>query len=252
MPVGDTTADGQVWHQIFADDFGDEGTPLGRSCNDPRAFPRTTPSWDAYPWPWRGTPPEGVYCPGRTTSIHDGVMDIWLHSERFDGAWHHLIDAPVPVIKGYPSGNGQLYGRYVIEFHQPRSFPMFHVSWLLWPDSNNWPTDGEIDFPEADTSRTISAFVHWRGSTSGSTQDPYSTDTPIFGGWHQAIIEWLPSRCTLILDGRAIGNTTNPAIIPQTRMHLVIQNGIRKHATLDNTTQGHILIDWIAIYAPEG
>jgi chitodextrinase len=248
MPVGDITG----WHQIFADNFGTENVPLGTTCGDPNGFPHTLTNWSAYPYPWKGTPTWGTYCPERTTSIHDGVMDIWLHSESVGGTMLHLIDAPMPKIAGYTDTNGQLYGRYVIRYEEPSAFSMFHASWLLWPNSGVWPGDGEIDYPEGDTnSGTTQAFMHWQGGTSGASQDAYSTGVPMYGVWHTAVIEWLPSRVTFILDGKIVGNSTDTTKIPSTPMHFVIQNGGSfSVSSPDNTSQGHIYIDWVAIYKP--
>ena len=253
MPSGDVTVNGQAWHQVFADNFpSTENVGLGSSCGDTNAFPHAanvTAKWTAYPWGWSGTPTWGSYCPERTTSIHDGVMDIWLHSEQIGGVWKHLIDAVEPRFSA-GSGDSQLYGRYVIRYEEPTSFPMFHVSWLLWPDSNTWPGDGEIDFPEADTNgSSTSAFMHWQGGTSGGSQDAYTAAAAIYGVWHTAVIEWLPTRCSFYLDGNLVGNSTNTSHIPDTPMHYVIQNGGSFGATPDNTSNGHILIDWLAIYS---
>jgi beta-glucanase (GH16 family) len=180
------------------------------------------------------------------------MMDIWLHTESVNGAATHLIDAVLPKFGSGSSyyGSGQLYGRYVIRFKSD-AFNMYHASWLLWPNSGSWPGDGEIDFPEGDLNSNINAYMHWQNGTSGASQDAYSTNVP-FGGntWHTAVIEWLPSRCTFILDGTTIGNSTNTSRIPNTPMHLVIQNGGSFGQTPDNTSQGHIYIDWITIYKP--
>jgi chitodextrinase len=247
VPLGDISG----WHQIYADNFASENVPLGITCGDPNGFPHTLTNWNAYPYPWKGTPTWGTYCPERTTSIHDGIMDIWLHSENVGGTMLHLIDAPMPKIAGYPNTNGQRYGRYVVRYEEPTSFPMFHVSWLLWPNSDTWPRDGEIDFPEGDTNGSTWGFMHWQDATSGSQQDAYSTGVPLYGTWHTAVIEWLSSRVTFILDGRVVANSTDPTKIPHTAMHFVIQNGGSFGvSTPDNTSQGHIYIDWVAIYAP--
>jgi Glycosyl hydrolases family 16 len=251
MPVGDTTVSGQAWHQVFADNFpSNEDVALGSTCGDSTAFPHAanvSTKWTAYPYGWKGTPTWGSYCPELTTSIHDGMMDIWLHSATVNGTMLHLIDAVEPRFSS--GGGSQLYGRYVIRYEEPVSFPMFHLSWLLWPDSNVWPGDGEIDFPEGDTNQaTTNAFMHYQGATSGGQQDAYTAQTPISGAWHTAVIEWLPSRCTFILDGKTIGNSTSH--IPDTSMHYVIQNGGSFGVTTpNNTSQGHIYIDWVAIYA---
>jgi hypothetical protein len=251
MPVGNVTINGQYWRQVFADNFpASENIGLGATCGDPHAFPHAANvagKWNAYPWGWSGTPTWGSYCPERTTSIQNGVMDIWLHSESVNGTMKHLIDAVAPRFAP-GAGNSQLYGRYVVRYREPSSFPMFHVSWLLWPDSNVWPQNGEIDFPEDNTNQgTTDGFMHYMNGTSGGAQDAYRANTPFYGAWHTAVIEWLPNRCTLILDGQTIGNSTSR--IPSTSMHYVMQTGGAGGVTPDNTSQGHILIDWVTIYA---
>jgi glycosyl hydrolase family 16 len=252
MPPANMTARGQTWHRIFADSFNNQNTPFGKSCGDPKAFPKTTPKWDAYPYPWHGEPNGGSYCPGLTTSIRNGRMDVRLRRAQIGGSSIYVIDAALPRVAGRSAFKGQLYGRYAVEFYAPRAFPMFHVSWLLWPDSNAWPRDGEIDFPEADTDgSTIGAFMHRQGGTSGGDQDAYIVHTPFYGAWHTAAIEWLPTRCTFILDGKVIGNSTDAATIPHTPMHLVLQSGLSNdESSGSGNPRGDIYIDWVEIWKP--
>jgi hypothetical protein len=253
MPVGNVTVGGQAWRQVYADNFpSSENTPLGGYCGDPNGFPHKLSNWYAYPYPWRGTPNWATYCPERTTSVHDGVMDIWLHSESVAGVMQHLITAPLPRVAGAPLYSGQVYGRYAVRYQEPTAFPMFHVSWLLWPDSNYWPQDGEIDFPENDTdSSKTGAYLHWLGASVGTQQDPYEPLVPFAGPWHTAVIDWLPSRVTFYLDGQVIGNTTDTWKITNRPLHWILQtNGSSFVAGPDNTSQGHIYIDWLTMYAP--
>src|SRR5207247_8275784 len=93
------------------------------------------------------------------------------------------------------------------------------------------------------------AFMHWKDGTSGSQQHAYSTGVNVHGSWHTAVIEWLPSRVTFLLDGRVVGSTTDTTKIPSKAMHWLIQNGGHLGGTPDNQRQGHIVIDWVTIYA---
>jgi chitodextrinase len=233
LPVGDIPG----WHQIFADDFA-QSVPLG-------SFPsQVNGKWGAYPYPWTGTPSWATYYPAKTTSVHDGQLDMWLHYDSTLGKY--LITAPYPKIG--TADNNQLYGRYVMRFKTDQ-FRQYHASWLLWPKSEQWPRDGEIDFPEGDFNSTISAFMHRQNGTSGGDQDAYSTSVPMYGAWHTAVIEWLPTRCTFILDGKVIGQSTSR--IPNTPMHFVIQNGGSFGvSTPDPSVQGHVYLDWVAVYSP--
>ena len=220
---------------VFSDDFN-TNVPLG-------SFPLAVSSqWGAYPEPWRDTSRNGLYSPTRTVSIQNSMMDIWLHTEN--GV--HLVAAPIPQL---PGGTAQLYGRYAVRF---RADPVdgYKTAWLLWPQSNVWPRDGEIDFPEGELDGTISAFMHRQGAAVGSDQDAFSTGAR-YGDWHTAVIEWSPAAVTFYLDGAVIGQSTSR--IPSTPMHWVLQNETSLTSTPPaDSAQGHVQIDWVAVwrYAP--
>jgi chitodextrinase len=236
MPVGDLPG----WRQIFADSFATD-VPLG-------SFPAAASSrWSSYPYPWKDTSENGTYYPQKGVSIHGGLMDIWLHTETLNGVATHIVNAPNPILPGKTSGKGQLYGRYVVRFRAD-PVPGYKTAWLLWPDSGVWPRDGEIDFPEGNLPGQIHAFMHRQGAVSGSDQDAYSTGA-YYTTWHTAVIEWLPNRCTFILDGRVIGNATSR--IPNTPMHWVLQTETQLSGGAPaSTASGHVYIDWVAVYAP--
>jgi beta-glucanase (GH16 family) len=223
---------------VFTDDFA-TNVPLG-------SFPQAVASkWYAYPAPWTDTSGNGTYDPQKVVSIHDGVMDLWLHTEN--GV--HYVAAPVPIVQPgtHSYGSGQLYGRYSVCY---KADPVagYKTAWLLWPNSDSWPTDGEIDFPEGSLRGTISAFMHWQGGTSGSSQDAYDTSVPEAGAWHLATVEWTSTNCRFLLDGAVIGTSTSR--IPNTTMHWVLQTETQGSTPPPDTASGHVLIDWVAAYLP--
>lgn len=220
---------------LFADDFK-TNVALG-------SFPSAVGGkWDAYPYPWSTL--GGFYHPQKVVSLHDGVMDLWLHNEG--GQW--LMAAPMPRINGAGANMNQLYGRYAVRFRAD-PLPGYYLAWLLWPGSETWPRDGEIDFPEGGLGGHISGFMHRQGGTSGGDQDAYSTGVP-FTGWHTAVIEWSPSNVKFILDGVTVGNSTSR--IPNTPMHWVLQTTTSPGGLPPAGTSGNVEIDWVAVwrYAP--
>jgi len=224
MPVGDL----QGWRQVFSDDFT-QTLSAGQ-------FPAAVSSrWSAYADGWPDTSGKGTYYPS-AISWHDGLMDVPI---GWDGA-HFIVNAPVPLL---PT---TLYGRYVVRF-KADPVPGYKTAWLLWPNSENWPADGEIDFPEGDLDGTMWAFMHRDNATSGSDQDAYNSGIG-YTSWHTAVIEWLPSRCTFILDGTVIGSSTYR--IPDTPMHWVLQTETELGTTPSTAAAGHVLIDWVAAYSP--
>jgi hypothetical protein len=237
-PSGEAAPSGDIpgWHQIFVDDFA-TAVPLG-------SFPQAVASrWGAYADGWHDSSGNGVYYCSKVCSVKNGVLDLHLHSEN--GA--PLVAAPYPLIPGGSSQNGQLYGRYMIRF---KSDPVagYKAAWLLWPDSEHWPYDGEIDFPEGNLNSSFCAFMHRRGATSSSDQDAFCSGTT-FTSWHTAVIEWTPLHVRFILDGRTIGTATDR--IPNAPMHWVLQTETRLSGGPPSpSAAGHVQIDWVAVYRP--
>jgi hypothetical protein len=237
------------WRRIFIDDF--TGTVALGEWADCTLNPIVCSglpepyrsNWWAYTEGWPDTSKNGTYSPSKVLSVADGVLDIYIHTE--DGV--HMVAAPVPLINGPDGPLGQLYGRYAIRF-KADSLHGYKIAWLLWPDSETWPQDGEIDFPEGNLDGEISAFMHRQGATVNNDQDAYFAGVPVSGDWHTAIIEWTQDSVRFILDDRVLGESTSR--IPNTPMHWVIQT----ETTLDghepdDAVAGHIQIDWVTAYS---
>ena len=227
MPVGNIPG----WTQIWADNF-----PYNVSRGN---FPAgTNGKWSAYPDGWHDTSGNGTYSCTKVCSVHGGMLDMWIHSENGT----HYVAVPYPKVP-----RGITYGRYAVRF-KADPLPHYKTAWLLWPDSETWPRDGEIDFPEGGLDATICAYMHRQGARSGSDQDEYCTGTG-YQGWHTAVTEWTRSSLRFYLDGRLIGNSTRR--IPKRPMHWVLQT----ETSLDgrspsNRTRGHVYVDWAAVYRP--
>jgi beta-glucanase (GH16 family) len=233
MPLGDIPH----WRQVFADDFT-QPVPLG-------SFPKAVGSrWDAYQDGWHDTSRNGTYMPSQVLSQHDGLLDMYIHS----AGGQHLVSAPVPKIPGAPGKEGGLlYGRYAVRF-KADPVPGYKTAWLLWPDSETWPNDGEIDFPEGNLGEQMCGFVHPQGGRSGRDQSVYCNGTT-YTDWHTAVTEWTPSGVTFYLDGQVMGQATSR--IPNTPMHLVLQTETNLDGYAPSPdAAGHVLIDWVAVYTP--
>jgi hypothetical protein len=245
MPVGDIPG----WHQVFADDFN-TNVPVGgfsgcdpatRSCSGLPSAVRS--NWWAYPDGWKDTDQQGTYMPSKTISIANGMMRLNLHTEN--GV--HMAAAPVPIIPGaIGSEGGQVYGKYEIRFLVDRPIPGYKLAWLLWPDSENFPGDGEIDFPEGDLDGFLGGYVHHMDGFGASDQDAYGTAVRMSSGWHTATIDWTAKSCVFYLDGMTVGTTTSR--IPSTPMHWVLQS--ETDQPKGDSAAADILIDWVSVYRP--
>ncbi len=197
----------------------------------------------AYPDGWKDTSGNGTYEPSQVLSIHDGMLDYDMHTSN--GV--HMVAAVQPKIPTAPDGTGLQYGAYAIRFKADTN-PGYKTAFLLWPDSGPWPENGEIDFPEGNLDGTFSGFMHYQGATLGSQQDAYASNAT-YSSWHTAVIEWAPTGCSFILDGKVLGTST--AHIPDTPMSWVLQAETELDGVIPaaNVTD-HIYIDWIAAYSP--
>lgn len=209
-------------------------------------FEQTYPNVYHYPY-WPDTTDNGTY-DSSIISVHDGLLDA--HIRTTNGV--HRVSAFGPCLSTVQDNpvaincqQNQLYGRYEVRF-KVDSMHGYKGAWLLWPKSEVWPRDGEIDFPEGDFDRTISAFMHRQGGTSGSDQDVFPTNA-VWTDWHVAVTEWAPTYVKFTLDGVVIGTSTSR--IPNTPMRWVIQN----ETTLDgfepaDSVQGHVLVDYLKVW----
>ena len=223
------------WRLSFTDDFKQS---IGEG-----SFPTAVSStWYAYPYGWKDSSRNGTYDPG-IVSVHDGMLDAHI---RTSGGVHRVA----AFGPRFASGNtNQLYGRYAIRF-KANSMRGYKGAWLLWPETNVWPRDGEIDFPEGDFDSTISAFMHHQGATWGGDQDAFATSGR-WTSWHTAVTEWTPTAVRFYLDGTLLGTSTTR--IPNTPMHWVIQNETTLNGFVPaDSVAGHVYVDWVAVwsYAP--
>lgn len=224
MPRGDLPG----WSQVFADDFLTD-VPVG-------AFPGTVygDDWGAYRDGWPDTTDNGTYMPSKVLSVHDGVLDMFIHTEN--GV--HLVSAPTPKV---PAGR---YGRYSVRF---RADPLhgYRTAWLLWPDNEELPDDSEIDWPEGNLDETMFARMHYVHPTDA--QSKFHTSAT-FTDWHIATTIWTPRRVTFELDGRVIGSSSTQ--VPHKPMHWVLQTETSTDTGVvpDDATAGHVLVDWVVAY----
>lgn len=247
MPTGDITG----WRLIFSDDFNDD-IALG-------SFPSVVADrWYAYPQGWPDTSHNGRYDAPRTISVHDGVMDMHLHTETLSGVARHLVCAPLPILPagdpaviGSSPWSGLQYGRYVVRFRAVDVMEGYKTAWLLWPLSDDHPHDGEIDFPEGDLGAGdhIFAFMHRQDGVSDSDQDGADSGVVFAGsGWHTTVIEWGPTECRFEMDGDLVLSVG--ARIPSTPMRWVLQTETQlSGGAPSSAVQGHIEIDWVAVFA---
>ncbi|SNQ49238.1 Glycoside hydrolase family 16 [Frankia canadensis] len=153
----------------------------------------------------------------------------------------------------------QTYGRWEARFRVEEGAG-FSAVVLLWPQTQKWPDDGEIDLVEVQdgTRRSATMAVH-----NGPRNDTLSIPTALVGdftAWHTVAVEWLPTRLSYYLDGRNVftvlparhlgGALTIPSTAP---MHMALQLDTGCHDAIpcrDASTPAQVsmYVDWIRAY----
>ena len=155
-----------------------------------------------------------------------------------------------------PQVGQQTYGKYEVRFRIDKGHGVKYAA-LLWPTSERWPVDGEIDFAEdGGGDRTRSTGTLHYGASNSQIQKSLSGD---FSRWSTMGVEWSPNKIVYTLNGRAWATVTGAAV-PHTPMNLAIQTqagtcGSWAGATCPNaTTPAHVnmQIDWAVTYSYVG
>jgi hypothetical protein len=117
MPIGDLPG----WKQIFAEDFTVNAPTgsWGASCaTDPDPANKIVytgangTQWRTYPDCYTDTYQHRPYRSDQVLSVHDGVLDFYLHNVNGQPAGAN----PSPVINAATASQYQTYGRYTVRF----------------------------------------------------------------------------------------------------------------------------------------
>jgi hypothetical protein len=247
MPVGDLPG----WREIFSDDFTKSAPRGSWGTSSPNHVVYTGDhggKWVEYPdgWPCGGVGP--CYEPKQVLSVHDGVLDFWLH-ECTPGRPCSASPSPILPTTGTQY---QTYGRYVARFKVVYSdrhrLDDYHSAWLLWPRSGDRWECAESDFPETDLNRQAAgAYAHYG---CAGAQDSYSSPLD-WTRWHTFVQEWGPGYRSYYLDGKLLGRSTHRVYSSPERWELQIDTQTNSHHRPDSGS-GHLLVDWVVVYTRSG
>lgn len=243
------------------------GTVVLASASTAGAAPRQAP------------PPPGTST-GHETSA--AALHGWGEPNRveefngpLDGSWN-VYDGPghagkgrrtpsaisfadgIMTITGSPEGDtagmgwepGQRYGRWEGRVKAPASDESYNALLLLWPDAEDFPVGGEIDFMEMldHTRQTTNIFLHY-----GKDNDQIAGEVQIDGTqWHNWAVEWAPTHIAAFVDGKEWWRTERTEIFPPRAMHLCVQLDWFPDDGQGEVQESHMLVDWVKQYSYPG
>ncbi len=190
------------------------------------------PGWNVYEGP-------GHAGNGRRTrdaiSFRDGIMTITGDAQGNTA--------------GMGWNPGQKFGRWEGRVRAPASDESYNALLLLWPDAEDFPVGGEIDFMEMldHTRQTTNIFLHY-----GENNDQVVGEVQIDGTqWHNWAVEWAPTHVAAFVDGKEWWRTDNVDILPPRAMHLCVQLDWFPEDGQGEVQESYMHVDWVKQYPYE-
>jgi licheninase len=148
---------------------------------------------------------------------------------------------------GMEWGRGQRYGRWEGRVRAPASDPTYNALLLLWPDAEDFPVGGEIDFMEMmdHTRQKTHVFLHY-GKNNKTISGSVVADAT---QWHNWAVEWTPTHIATYLDGKEWWRTERTEIFPPRPMHLCIQLDWFPSDADGRVRTSTMHVDWVKQYA---
>jgi hypothetical protein len=227
--VNSTAADGMNWKSLT-----DAGKVVYTGKN---VATNGTTKWVTYPEIFYDTYQKRPYKSGDVLSVHDGLLDFNLHSVNGQPAGAN----PSVILNG--SSTYQRYGRYSARFKvDTHNVQGYYIAWLLWPQSDGDYMCAESDFPEGQLSEAaIGGYAHY--GCNKVVDSTYPRPSVDLTQWHTYTQEWAPGYRKYYIDSTLVLTTTNQVWSQPERWQLQTEtNGTGTFG------QGHLLVDWIAVY----
>lgn len=166
------------------------------------------------------------------------------------------VDGSQMVITGTPDGvsagisakfGKQRYGRWEVRAAGSGD-DAYHMVSILWPDSGNWPCDGEVDYMETTGNWGLINFFHHYGCSNSKTSVSRALDLTQF---HNYAVDWTPDAIVGYIDGVKWFEDRDPAHQPPGSMHQTLQlDWFPDNVTADGP--GEMRVDWVRVYPAAG
>jgi hypothetical protein len=186
-----------------------------------------TAKWGLYNSP--GHDGKGLRRPSQI-SVTNGVLTIAGTSNGTTG--------------GMSMSPGRKYGRWETRMQVPKGDYRYHPVALLWPDAENWPVGGEVDYAETTAAASdVDFFLHF--SSQNRTRN--ANRAVDLTQWHNYAVEWTSTGIRGYIDGVQFFSDTNTAELPPGPMHQTLQLDWFPNGTTA-TTPSQMNVAWVRVY----
>lgn len=138
------------------------------------------------------------------------------------------ITGGVLTVTGSPNGDsggmayqtGQKFGKWETRMKVDRGDRDYHPVLLLWPDAEDWPVGGEVDYAEMEsTSADVDFFLHY----GRDNQQTHASKVVDITQWHNYAVSWDANCIKGYIDGLEFFSDCNKSHLPPRAMHPTIQ-----------------------------
>ena len=134
------------------------------------------------------------------------------------------------------------YGRWETRMRSTRD-PQYHPVLLLWPDSGNWPCDGEVDYGEgSEVLGRTNFFLHF-GCDNRGTSTTMELDVT---QWHNYAVEWTSTGIVGFIDGKEWFRDADQSHLPPGPMHQTLQ--LDWFPLGPPPKRSEMVVDWVRVY----
>jgi hypothetical protein len=141
--------------------------------------------------------------------------------------------------------DGQYRGAWEIRMRVPAGDRQYHPVALLWPDAEDWPVGGEVDYAETTAaSSDVSFFLHY----SAKNQQTQASRKVDLTAWHTYAVRWDASCIVGYLDAAEWFRDCNASHLPPRAAHATIQLDWFPGAS--RPQQSSMQVDYLRIYNP--
>lgn len=191
--------------------------------------------------------------PGSTWGMYDGPGHAGNGRRTPDAFSIVSVDgAGVLRVHGDARGNsggmayrsGQFRGKWEARVRVTTGDPDYHPVLILWPNAEDFPVGGEVDYMEIFDRDEVNFFLHY-SAQNRQTHGSRAIDTT---QWHNYAVTWDASCIRGYVDAAQFFEDCNRSHLPPRTMHATIQ--LDGFGGTGPYTPSDMYVDWIRQYAP--